>query len=137
MHQKTHTMTTDMKVMTWRKCLSPKIQLLWMLHHLDHIVPKGDNDSSNEDSEETDTLHPLAELLEQFWQLKDQFTSLKSANHPSTPMTELTHLTDKLQYLTVMLLSHPACSLMRNQYKKLSRHKWTPCAQHRERQTSE
>ena len=46
-------------------------------------------------TEETDTQLPLAELLQQFWQLKDQFTSLKSTNHQSTSTTELTQLTEK------------------------------------------
>ena len=45
---------------------------------LEHTIPGGANESSDECCEETDTNHPLAELLEQFWQLKDQFTSLKS-----------------------------------------------------------
>ena len=47
----------------------------------DHIMPKGDNESSDEYSEGTVTCHPLAILLEQFQQLKDKFTSLKSATH--------------------------------------------------------
>ena len=32
----------------------------------DHCVPEGDNDSSDEYCEETDTHHPLADVLEQF-----------------------------------------------------------------------
>ena len=36
----------------------------------DHIMPKGDNESSDEYSEETVTCHPLAILLEQFQQLQ-------------------------------------------------------------------
>ena len=35
----------------------------------EHAMPWGDNESSDEYCEETDTCHPLAELLEQFWQL--------------------------------------------------------------------
>ena len=62
----------------------------------EHIMPKGDNESSDEYCEETDTHCPLAELLEQFWQLKDQFASLKSTTPQSTPTAELTQLTDKL-----------------------------------------
>ena len=53
------------------------------------------------------TLCPLAELLEQFQQLQDQFTCLKSAIHPSTHMVELKQLTDKLEHLTMMLQPHP------------------------------
>ena len=44
----------------------------------DHPLPKGNNDSSNEYYEETDTNHPLVDLLEQLQQLKNQFASLKS-----------------------------------------------------------
>ena len=51
----------------------------------DHTMPKGDSESSDEYSDETDTHCHLAELLKQFWQLKDQFTSLKCATHPPTP----------------------------------------------------
>ena len=72
-----------------------------------HIMPRQDHDSSGKYSEETDTCHTLAESLEQFQQLKDQFSSLKSATHPPTPMAELTQLTDKLQHPTMMLQLHP------------------------------
>ena len=54
----------------------------------DHTMPRGDNESFNEYSEETHTCCPLAELLEQFWQLQDQFLYLKSAIHPPTHMAE-------------------------------------------------
>ena len=79
--------------------------------HLDlvqqeHPVPEGDNESSDEYSQETDT-SPLAELLEQFWQLKDQIASLKSTAPQSTTTTELSQLTDKLQHLTMMLQPAP------------------------------
>ena len=67
-------------------------------------MPEGDSESSDEYCDETDTHHPFAELLEGFWQLKDQFTSLKSTTPQSTPTTELTQLTDKLQHLTLILL---------------------------------
>ena len=60
-------------------------------HHLYLVPPEhtksiGANESSDEFYEETDTHHPLPELLEQFQQLKDQFASLKSIAHQSTPM---------------------------------------------------
>ena len=87
------------------------------LAQLEHTMPKGHNESSDEYSEETDTCCPLAEVLEQFQQLKDQFSSLKSSTHPPTPTAELMQLTDKLQHLTMMLQLHPAPSLMRNQCK--------------------
>ena len=75
---------------------------------LEHPMPEGDNESSDEYCEETNTCCPLAELLEQFWQVKDWFTSLKSTTPQSTPTTELTKLTDKLQHLTMMLQPHLA-----------------------------
>ena len=103
----------------------------------DHTTLKRDNESSDENKEETDTCHPLAELLVQFRQTKEQFASFKSTTHPSTPMTELMHLTDKPQHLPMMLQMHSAPPhLMRNQCTKLCRHKQPPCRQHRERQTS-
>ena len=42
----------------------------WDLMPQDYPVLEGDNDSSNKYCEETDTGHPLADLLEQFQQLK-------------------------------------------------------------------
>ena len=66
------------------------------------------NESFDKYSEETDTCHPLAELLDQLWQLKDEFTSLKSITLESTPTTELMQLIDKLQHLTMMLQPHSA-----------------------------
>ena len=53
----------------------------------DHPLPVGDNDSSTEYCEETDACCLLADLLEQFLQLKNQFASLKSTT--STPTEEL------------------------------------------------
>ena len=73
---------------------------------LKHTMSEGDNESSDIYWAETDTSHPLAELLEQFQQLKDQFASLKSTTPQSTPMAELMHLTEKLQHLTMMLHPH-------------------------------
>ena len=64
---------------------------------------KEDNDSSNEYCEEIDTHRSLADLLEQFQQLKKQFTSSKINNPHSTPTEELTQPRDKLQHLTMML----------------------------------
>ena len=52
-------------------------------------MPEGDNKSSDEYCEESDTCDPLAELLEQLRQLKDQFTSLKPTTPQSQPMAEL------------------------------------------------
>ena len=76
----------------------------------DHPVPEGDNDSSIEYCEETDTCHPLADLLEQFLQLKNQFGSLKSNTPQSTPTGELSKLTDKLSHLTMALQPAPQSS---------------------------
>ena len=68
----------------------------------EHTMPRGDNESSDKYCEETDTSCPLAELLEQYQQLKDQFASLKSTTPKSTPTAELMQLTHKLQHLTMM-----------------------------------
>ena len=75
---------------------------------LDHTMPEGDNESSDEYCKETDTCYPLAELLEQFRQLKDQFASLKPTTPQSTAMAELMQLIDKLQHLTMMAQPHSA-----------------------------
>ena len=65
-----------------------------------------DSDLSDKYCEETDTCHPLADLLEQFQQLTNKFASLKSSTSQSTP-TELSQLIDKLQYLTMALQPAP------------------------------
>ena len=62
----------------------------------DHTMPRGDNESPDEYSKETDTHSPLAQLPVQFQQLQDQFASLKSATHQPTDMANLMQLTDKL-----------------------------------------
>ena len=62
----------------------------------EHTIPKGNIESSDENCEETDTHHPLGELLVQFQQLKNQFAGLKSTTYQSTSIAELTQLTDKL-----------------------------------------
>ena len=62
----------------------------------DHPMLERDNDPSDEYCEETDTCHPFSDLLEQFQQLKNQFTSLESTTPKSTPTKELSQLTDKL-----------------------------------------
>ena len=73
---------------------------------LEHTMPNGDNESYDEYCEETDTCCLLAELLEQFKQIKDQFARLKSTTNQSKPMAQLSQLTDKLQHLTMMLELH-------------------------------
>ena len=73
----------------------------------EHTMPKGDSESSGESCEETDTHHPLAELLEQFRQCKDQFASLQSTTDQSTSVAELMQLTE-LQHLSMMLQLHSA-----------------------------
>ena len=109
-------MTTRYEVMT------PRTSLPHDSHILDLVPPeltnpRGDNDSSDKYCEETDTPCPFPELLEHFWQLLDQSTSLKSTTPQSTPMSELMQLTDKLS-LTMMLQLHSAPSLMRNHCTK-------------------
>ena len=74
----------------------------------EHPMPEGYNELSDEYCEETDTHHPLAELLQQFQQLKELFASLKSTIHQSTPTTEMMQLTGKLQHLTMILKPHLA-----------------------------
>ena len=91
---------------------------------------EGDSDSSNEYCEETDTYHPLADLLEQFQRLKNHFASLKSNTPQSKPVEELSQLIDKLQHLTMML--QPAPSPVRNQCARSCRHTQTLCATQRE-----
>ena len=71
-------------------------------------MPKGDNESSEENCEKNGTFHPLAELLQQFWQLEDQLTRLKFTTPQSTPMAELMQLKDKLQHLIMILQLHSA-----------------------------
>ena len=66
--------------------------------------------SSNEYCEETNTHHPLVDLIEQFQQLGNQFASLKSNTPQSTPTEELLQLTDKLQHLTMALQPAPQSS---------------------------
>ena len=50
----------------------------------DHPVLEGDSDSSSEYCEETDTHHPLVDLLEQLQHLKNQYASLKFNTPQST-----------------------------------------------------
>ena len=71
--------------------------------NMNTLCPGDRHESSDEYYEENDTHCPLAELLEQFWQIKDQFASLKSTTHQSTSTAELTLLTDKLQDLMMTL----------------------------------
>ena len=53
----------------------------------EHFILEGDSESS-EYCEETDTHHPLAELLEQCCQCKNQFASLKSTTQIQQKDTE-------------------------------------------------
>ena len=92
----------DMEIVMQRTLLPPKTHLPWILHHQNTQMPEQDNELSDEYCEETDAHCPLAELLELFCQLKDQFAILKSQ---STTAADLLQLTDKLQHLSMML--HP------------------------------
>ena len=60
----------------------------------EHPMLERGNELSDEYCEETNTHHPLSELLEHFCQLKDQFESLKSNTPQSTPAVEMSQLTD-------------------------------------------
>ena len=73
----------------------------------DHTMAKRDKESFDKYSEEAHTHYLLAELLEQFWQLQDQFSNLRSATLPPTHMLELMQLTDKLQHLAMTFQPHP------------------------------
>ena len=77
----------------------------------DHLIPERNNDPSDEYCEKTDTHCFLADLLEQFQQLKNQFLSLKSNTPQFTPTEELSQLTDKLQHLTMVLQPTPHSSV--------------------------
>ena len=92
----------------------------------DHPVPEGDNVSSDEYCEETGSYHPLADLLEQIQQLKNQFASLKFNTPQYTPTEELPQLTDKLQHL-----NNQPPSPVKNQHIRPCRHTQAPCMQHR------
>ena len=69
----------------------------------EHPMPKGDNELTDDYCEETDTHCPLAEILEQFCHLKDQFTKLKSTTAQSTSTAELMQFTNKLQHPSLTL----------------------------------
>ena len=85
-----------MEIMMLRMSLLPKTLLPWILHHQTILCL------------ETDTHHPLAELLEQLWKLQDKFACLKFATQPPTHMVEFMQLADKLQHLIMMLQPHPS-----------------------------
>ena len=78
MYHKIHTMATRYGNHDTEDILATQDSTPLDLAPPEHTMLEGDIESSDEYCEETDTLHPLAELLEQFWQLKDQFPSLKS-----------------------------------------------------------
>ena len=99
----------------------------------EHPMLEEDNELSDEYCEQTDTCHPLAEILEKFCQIKDQFISLKSTTPESTPTAELSQLTDKLQHLTMML--QPVHTPSEDHCRNPCRHTQKPCAQHTVNQT--
>ena len=104
MHYKTHTMTSRYGSHDMENVSATQDSAPLDLAPPEHNMPDGDD----EYCEETDTHHPLDELLEQFWQHKDQFVSLKSTIQQSTPTADLTQLTDKLLHLPMMLKLHSA-----------------------------
>ena len=99
-------------------------------------MPGGDNESSNEYSEETDTCHPLVELLEKFLQLQDQFAYLKSAAYQPTYTAELTQLSENCNTSLWCSNDTKLPSLMWNLCTKLCMDRWTPCVPHTDKQTS-
>ena len=64
MWYKTHTMTTRYRNHDTEDVPATKDSALLDLAPLDDTMPERDNESSDEYSKETDTYHPLAELLE-------------------------------------------------------------------------
>ena len=82
----------------------------------EHPMPEGDNESSDECCEKTDTHHPLAELLEQFHQLKDQFASLNSTTSQSHPQQNC--YSSQITCSTSPRCSDQLPSLVRNQCTK-------------------
>ena len=102
---------------------------------LECTVLEGNNESSDEYCEETDTHHPLAELLEQFQQLKDQFASLKSTTYQSTSTVELMQFADRLQHLTMIQQLHSSPQPSEEPVHKTMQLSWMLCTQHRENQT--
>ena len=107
MHYKTYTMATRYRSNDREDISANQDSPPLYLAPPEHPMPEGDNELSDENCEETDTCHPLPELSKQFLQLKDQFQSLKSTTHQSTPTAELRQLTDKLQHLTMSFQPHP------------------------------
>ena len=105
---KTHTMTTRYENHDPKDIPPPKTQLPWILCHRNTLCERETVNHLMNTVKKLTLATILAELLEQFWQLKDQFASLKSTTHQSTSTAELTQLTDKLEHLTVMLQLHLA-----------------------------
>ena len=66
MHHKTHCMVTRYGSQDKEDIADTQDSTPSDLVPQDHPVLEGDSDSSNEYCEETDTHHPLADLLEQF-----------------------------------------------------------------------
>ena len=102
MCHKTYTMTTRYRIYDMEDLPATQDSAPLDLAQLDHTMPEGDNESSDDYSEETDTCHPLAELLEQFQQLQP-ICLLEICHQPPTSAAELMQLTDKLQHLTMTL----------------------------------
>ena len=107
MHYKTHSIATRCRSHDTEDIPATQDSPTLDLAPPEHHMSEGDSESSDEYCEEIDTCHPLFELLEQFCQLKDQFTSLKFTTLQSTPTAELSQLTDKLQHLTMTLQPAP------------------------------
>ena len=103
MYHKTHGMVTRYKNQDIEDVADTQDSTTLDLMPQDHSVLEGDNDLSEEYCKETDTHHPLVDLLEQFQQLKNQYVSLKSNTPQSTSTEELLLLTDKLKHLTMVL----------------------------------
>ena len=73
----------DTEVKTYRMSLTPKTHPPGS-HATGPPCAEGHNDSPDKYFE-TDTCHPLADLLDKFQQLKKQFVRLKSNTPQSTP----------------------------------------------------
>ena len=108
MSHKTHTMATRYGSHATEDIPSTQNSAPLDLVPPEHLMPEGDIESYDEYCEETDTFHPLAELLEQFQQCKHQFEILISTTPQYTPTAELMQFADKLQLLVMRLKLHSA-----------------------------
>ena len=110
--------------------LTPKTQSPWISHHRT-ILCYRDTMIHLMNTAKKVTLIPLADLLQQFQQLKNQFANLKFNTPQSTPTEELLHLTDELQHLT-MVLQPAHQSSEESVHKTMQAYTYTLCTTQRQ-----